>query len=156
VTASSSAGILLYRQGESGLEVLIAHPGGPFWARKDRGAWSIPKGEPEPGEPLRDAACREFAEETGHTVDPELLLPLGSVVQRSGKQVHAWAVEGDFEPSELRCGTIEIEWPPHSGRMTTIPEIDRVAWCSLEAAREKLNPAQAEFLSRLGGIACHS
>jgi len=152
VTGSASAGILLYRRRGSGLEVLIAHPGGPFWARRDRGAWSIPKGEPEPGEPLRDAACREFAEETGGVVDPAALVSLGSVFQRAGKEVHAWAAEGDFEPSELRCNTIEIEWPPRSGRVQTIPEIDRVAWYPLDTAAEKLNPAQAALLQRLRGV----
>ncbi len=147
-----SAGILLYRRRGAEVEVMVAHPGGPFWAKRDRGVWSIPKGEPEPGEALRDAACREFAEETGYTVDPESLVPLGSVVQRSGKVVHAWAVEGDLDPVDLRCNTIEIEWPPHSGRRAVIPEIDRVAWHALNVAREKLNPAQSELIDRLQGM----
>ncbi len=150
MSGAVSAGILLYRRRGAGIEVLIAHPGGPFWARRDRGAWSIPKGEPETGEPLLDAACREFAEETGATVDTGALLALGSVRQRSGKEVHAWAAEGEYEPSQLRANSFELEWPPRSGQIGSFPEIDQVAWVAPEVAVEKLNPAQAELVLRLG------
>jgi predicted NUDIX family NTP pyrophosphohydrolase len=156
--ARRSAGILLYRRsGASGeLEVLLVHPGGPFWARRDAGAWSIPKGEVDVGEDVRACALRELAEETGTAldVDEDELIPLGEVRQRSGKLVSAWALEGDLDADAIRCSTlVELEWPPRSGRTQTFPEVDRAAWLPLAAAREKLLPAQAPFLDRLAEIA---
>lgn len=144
-----SAGLLLFRRREDRFEVLLGHPGGPFWATKDAGAWTIPKGELEDGEdPLR-AAAREFTEETGVTVDIEAAHSLGSVRQKSGKTVLAWAVEGDLDPGLLRSNTFTIEWPPRSGRQTEFPEIDRVEWLEPDIARVKLNPAQEPFVDRL-------
>jgi predicted NUDIX family NTP pyrophosphohydrolase len=150
--ASSSAGILLHRHGESGTEVLLVHPGGPFWARKDLGAWSIPKGELDGDEDPRACALREFAEETGTRLPDEALAELGSVKQRSGKVVVAFAVAGDLDPATLVSNTFELEWPPRSGRIQAFPEIDRAEWFSLDAAREKLNPAQAAFVDRLEAL----
>jgi predicted NUDIX family NTP pyrophosphohydrolase len=144
-----SAGILLYRHGASGLEVLLVHPGGPFWERRDAGAWSIPKGETAEGEDPVDTARREFAEETGHTLPLDGLISLGEVRQRSGKRVQAWAVEGDLNPEEVSSNTFEIEWPPRSGRLQTFPEVDRAGWFALEEARERLLPAQTPFVDRL-------
>jgi predicted NUDIX family NTP pyrophosphohydrolase len=149
VTGAVSAGILLYRWRGSDLEVLIAHPGGPFWASRDRGVWSIPKGEPQPGESLPEAACREFEEETGTEVDGTALVALGAVRQRGGKEVHAWACEGDLDPSQVRSNTFDMEWPPHSGTVRPFPEIDRVAWFPPAVAVAKLNAAQAELVGRL-------
>ncbi len=146
----TSAGIMLYRVGTDGVEVLIAHPGGPLWARRDEGAWSLPKGLVEPGETSEAAARREFAEETGHRVDGDLL-DLGTVVQRGGKTVHGFAAVGDLEPDQIRCNTFSMEWPPRSGRSIDVPEIDRVCWCDPETARRLLNPAQAAFVDRLVG-----
>ena len=143
-----SAGLLLYRQSATGLEVLLVHPGGPFWAKKDAGAWSIPKGEPEPGEDLAAAARRELAEETGCTVTGELL-PLGSLRQPSGKLVHAWAVRADFDPEHLVSGTFTMEWPPRSGREQSFPEVDRASWFPLAEARTRLLRGQVGFLDRL-------
>jgi predicted NUDIX family NTP pyrophosphohydrolase len=143
-----SAGILVFRAGADGLEVLLAHPGGPFWAQKDAGAWSIPKGEPEPGEELLDAARRELAEETGCTVAGEPLA-LGALRQPSGKVVHAWAVRGDFDCTRLRSSTFTLEWPPRSGRAQEFPEVDRAAWFTLPEARTKILRGQAGFLERL-------
>jgi predicted NUDIX family NTP pyrophosphohydrolase len=128
--------------------VLLAHPGGPFWAKKDSGAWTIPKGEYEPDEEPLDAARREFEEETGFKVDGEFL-DLGTVTQKSGKIVVAWAVEGDCDAEKLVSNFCEIEWPPRSRRMISIPEVDRGAWYSIEEAREKIFTAQAPFLDRL-------
>jgi predicted NUDIX family NTP pyrophosphohydrolase len=131
-------------------EVLLVHPGGPFWARKDAGAWSIPKGEYEEGEDPVAAARREFEEELGVPApDAEALTEIGSVRQRSGKQVSAWAAPGDLDVEAIRSNTFTLEWPPRSGRMREFPEIDRAAWLPLDQAREKINPAQAEFLDRL-------
>jgi predicted NUDIX family NTP pyrophosphohydrolase len=146
---ASSAGILLHRRSEFGIEVLLVHPGGPFWARKDLGAWSIPKGELDGDEDPRDCALREFAEETGTRLPRSALEDLGSVRQKSGKLVFAFAVEGEFDPATLASNTFELEWPPRSGRMRAFPEIDRAEWFGLDAARGKLNPAQAEFVDRL-------
>ena len=143
-----SAGILLYRRRRSGLEVLLAHPGGPFWRGRDAGAWTIPKGLVAPGEALLDAARRELHEETGLVPDGPFL-PLGSVRQKAGKTVHAWACEGDADPATVTSNTTTIEWPRGSGRRITYPEVDRCAWFALEVAREKLNPAQSELLGRL-------
>jgi predicted NUDIX family NTP pyrophosphohydrolase len=144
-----SAGILLYRHGAGGPEVLLVHPGGPFWARKDEGAWSIPKGETADGEDPLECARREFAEETGSTLVPERLTELGEVRQRSGKRVVAWAAEGDLDPDAVCSNTFELEWPPRSGRMQTFPEVDRAAWFGLEEAQRRLLPAQAAFVDRL-------
>jgi predicted NUDIX family NTP pyrophosphohydrolase len=145
----NSAGILLHRQGEAGVEVLLVHPGGPFWARKDLGAWSIPKGELDEGEDPRACAVREFAEETGTQLPDGALDDLGSVKLKSGKVVVAFAVAGDLDPATVVSNTFELEWPPRSGRTQTVPEIDRAEWFGLDAAREKLNPAQAAFVDRL-------
>lgn len=144
-----SAGLLMFRRDATGdLQVLLAHPGGPFWRRKDDGAWTIPKGEYAAPETALDAARREFAEETGFPVTAPLL-PLGDVVQKSGKRVSAWAFAGECEPDQLRCNTFEMEWPPGSGQRQHYPEIDRVAWFALDEARRKLMPAQCELLTRL-------
>ena len=147
-----SAGILLYRFQDTQLEVLLAHPGGPFWQHRDDGAWTIPKGLIEPDEIPDAAARREFEEELGM---PALgsLLPLGTIRQRSGKYVEAFALEGDFDPATLRSNTFEIEWPPHSGRMQTYPEVDRAAWMDLPLARTKILDAQRPLLDRLEALA---
>ena len=145
-----SAGILLHRRGPDGeREVLLVHPGGPFWARKDAGAWSIPKGEVEPGDDPRATALREFAEETGTTLPDAALSELGEVRQKGGKVVTAFAAEGDLDPRAIRSNTFELEWPPRSGRIQSFPEVDRAEWFGLAHAREKLVPAQAELLDRL-------
>jgi predicted NUDIX family NTP pyrophosphohydrolase len=144
-----SAGLLMYRRTEGGsLEVLLAHPGGPFWRGKDEGAWTIPKGEYDENEGPQAAAIREFGEETGFAASPPFL-PLGAIVQKSGKHITAWAFAGDCDPAQLRSNTFEIEWPPRSGRMRSFPEIDRVEWLGLDAARRKINPAQCALLERL-------
>lgn len=143
-----SAGLLMFRRAPAGVEVLLAHPGGPFWAKRDLGAWSLPKGELDPGELALAAACREFAEETGYAVSGPFL-PLGEVRQKSGKAVEAWAFEGDADPGALRCNTFEMEWPPRSGRLQAFPEVDRVAWFTLDEAGRRILPAQAPFLERL-------
>lgn len=143
-----SAGLLMFRRTGGGLEVLLAHPGGPFWRHKDEGAWSIPKGEyGDPEQPLA-AAQREFGEETGLAVVPPLL-PLGEVVQKSGKRISAWAFEADCDPAQLRCNEFELEWPPRSGQRQRYPEVDRIGWFGLAEARRKLLPAQGELLDRL-------
>jgi predicted NUDIX family NTP pyrophosphohydrolase len=143
-----SAGLLLFRRTPAALEVLLAHPGGPFWARKDGGAWTLPKGEVQPGEEPLAAACREFAEETGHTPAGPFIA-LGEVRQAGGKHVLAWAVEGAFDPAQLRCNTFEMEWPPRSGRLRSFPEIDRVGWFRSDVAAPKLLAGQRPFLERL-------
>jgi predicted NUDIX family NTP pyrophosphohydrolase len=143
-----SAGVLMYRRSRPALEVLLVHPGGPFWARKDLGAWSIPKGECLDGEDLLAAAKREFREELG--VEPAgTFLELGSVVQPSRKDIAAWAVEGDFPVAELKSNTFELEWPPKSGKTQLFPEVDRAEWFGLEDARRKILPGQAAFIERL-------
>ncbi len=143
-----SAGILLFRR-RHGLEVLLVHPGGPYWASKDDGAWSIPKGIAEDGEDLWDVARREFREETGHDIPCPTPIPLGRVALRSGKTVHAWACEGDLDPDTVTSNTFTTEWPPRSGKTAQFPEIDRAGWFDLEMARRKVNPAQVPFLDRL-------
>ncbi|NKE65060.1 NUDIX domain-containing protein [Ramlibacter sp. RBP-2] len=143
-----SAGLLMFRRPGGALEVLLAHPGGPFWRHRDAGAWTIPKGEFADPERAVDAARREFTEETGFAVTPPLL-PLGHVVQKSGKRVSAWAFEGECDPARLRCNEFELEWPPGSGRTQRHPEIDRVAWFGTAEARRRLVPAQCVFLDRL-------
>ena len=148
-TGRTSAGILLWRNREGGVEVLLAHNGGPYWARKDHGHWTIPKGEVEPGEELAAVARREFAEETGHEVPDGPLIDLGQIRQKSGKVVLGWAVEGDLDPATAVSNTYEMEWPPRSGRVQAFPEIDRVEWFGLEEARGRLKEAQVPFLDRL-------
>jgi len=143
-----SAGLLMYRRRNAQLEVLLVHLGGPFWAKKDAGAWFIPKGEVNSGEEEVAAARREFEEETGVKPSAELVA-LGSVKHKSGKKVSAWAFEGDCDPAAIRSNTFEMEWPPHSGKKREFPEIDRAGFFSIEAAREKMHPAEFEFLSRL-------
>jgi len=144
-----SAGLLLYRVQDGELQVLLAHMGGPFWARKDEHAWSIPKGEYAPDEDPLTAARREFAEELGVPPPDGPLLELGEVRQSGGKSVAVWAVEGEFDPATAVSDTFELEWPPHSGRMRTFPEVDRVAWFGLGTARVKVVAAQAALLDRL-------
>jgi predicted NUDIX family NTP pyrophosphohydrolase len=144
-----SAGLLLYRTRDGIREVLLAHPGGPFWARRDDGAWSIPKGEVDEGEDPYAAARREFAEELGAVPPDGDPLPLGEVRLKSRKRVIAWALEGDFEPDQLVSMTFEMEWPPRSGRTATYPEVDRAAWFDLETARVKLNAGQVPLLDAL-------
>jgi predicted NUDIX family NTP pyrophosphohydrolase len=146
--AARSAGLILYKRADGEPLVLLAHPGGPFWAKKDRGAWSIPKGLVEGDETPLDAAIREFTEETGFAAEG-VFVPLGSVTQRGGKRVEAWAVEGDCDPAALKPGMFEMEWPPRSGRMAQFPEIDRVAWFTLAEARERILAGQAPFIDRL-------
>ena len=146
--APRSAGIVVHRRGARGIEFLLVHPGGPFWAKKDEGAWSVPKGEYEEEQDPLQVARRELEEETG--MRPEgPFVPLGSVKQRGGKVVTAWGVEGDFDPRELRSNTFTMEWPPRSGRMREFSEVDRAAWVTLEEARVKLNPAQIPLLEAL-------
>ncbi|MEA2382315.1 MAG: hypothetical protein QOH72_2286 [Solirubrobacteraceae bacterium] len=144
-----SAGILLHRRRAGAHEVLLVHPGGPFWANKDAGAWSIPKGEYEDGEEPRAAALREFAEELGTPPPDGELVALGEVRQRSGKVVTAWALAGDADADVARSNTFTMEWPPRSGEMREFPEVDRAAWFSLDEARERILPAQAPLLDRL-------
>jgi predicted NUDIX family NTP pyrophosphohydrolase len=146
---ADSAGILLYRERSRALEVLLVHPGGPLWARKDVGAWSLPKGEYAAGEDALAAARREFEEELGSPAPPGEPLELGEIRQRSGKRVRAWALAGDLDETGITSNTLEIEWPPRSGRRIEIPEVDRAEWFELERAREKINPAQAALLDRL-------
>lgn len=147
--ATISAGVLLYRLTPEP-EVLLVHPGGPFWANKDDGAWSIPKGEFDPHtENPFDAAAREFGEELGHPIPDGDRIALGEVTQRGGKRVVAWAVSGDLDPDAIESNTFEMEWPPRSGRLQAFPEVDRAKWCTIEEARRSLNPAQAAFVDRL-------
>jgi predicted NUDIX family NTP pyrophosphohydrolase len=146
-----SAGILLFRRNGGEAEFLLVHPGGPFWERKDAGAWSIPKGQIEAEEEPRACAIRELEEELGPApeLDPEQLIELGSIRQKAGKVVDAWAAEADFDPATLASNTFSMEWPPRSGNEQEFPEVDRADWFDLAAAREKILPAQAELLDRL-------
>ena len=145
-----SAGLLLYRRVDDSIEVLIAHPGGPIWARRDTAAWSIPKGAPLDTESdMLVAARREFEEETGQTAPTGEPIDLGEVRMRSGKVVRAWAYEGNLDPSKLHSLEVEVEWPPKTGLTVVVPEIDRVVWARPAEARRRLNPAQAEFVDRL-------
>jgi predicted NUDIX family NTP pyrophosphohydrolase len=159
-----SAGIVLFRRlqpddpndgaASAGFEILLGHPGGPFFARRDEGHWTIPKGEPDdPDDDLLAVARREFEEETGHPA-PELAdpIPLGTIVQKGGKVVHAWAIEGGLDPKAAKSNTFVMEWPPRSGRQQEFAEIDRVAWFAPDAARRSLKPTQVPFVDRLAGI----
>ena len=144
-----SAGILLYKKTETNIEVLLAHPGGPYWAKKDSGSWSIPKGEFEDSEQPLDAAKREFSEELGMILPEGELHALGEVKQKSGKVIYAWASEADLDVTTVKSNSFEVEWPPKSGQMQQFPEVDKVAWFSLKAALKKIVPGQAVFLERL-------
>lgn len=144
-----AAGILLYRRGAAGTEVLLVHPGGPFWTGKDEAAWSVPKGEPEPDEDLLVAAEREFLEETGMPAPPGRRIDLGEIRQASGKRVRVWAVEGDLDAAACTSNHTTIEWPRGSGRSIVIPEVDRAEWYELGVARRKLVLAQAALADRL-------
>jgi predicted NUDIX family NTP pyrophosphohydrolase len=148
-----SAGLLLYRITDDGIEVLLGHPGGPFWARKDDGAWSLPKGEIDDGEEPLDVAVREFREELGHEPpDVDAAVPLGEIRQSGGKVVTSWAVEGDVDASTIVSNTFEMEWPPGSGARRSFPEVDRAGWFSLTEAATKLLSGQRPFLERLAEL----
>ena len=149
---AKSAGILLHRSNGGELEVLLVHPGGPVWARRDAGAWSIPKGEYGDGEDPLDAARREFEEELGTPAPESEPRDLGEITQKSGKRVRAWALAGDLDATTIVSNTVEIQWPPRSGRMLEIPEVDRAEWFRLVDARERINPAQVALLERLADI----
>jgi predicted NUDIX family NTP pyrophosphohydrolase len=155
VSATQSAGILLYRRTDGGIELLLAHPGGPYWQRQDYGSWSVPKGIAEGDEALDDVAAREFEEETGFSLascarEPDgPRLDLGEIQLKSGKIVRAWAVEGDLDPALAHSNEFDIEWPPRTGRQLRIPEVDRVAWFDFAEARKRFHPAQAAFVDRL-------
>jgi len=149
--AKTSAGILLWKRERDAVHVLLVHPGGPFWKNKDADAWSIPKGEYAEGEQPLAAAKREFAEELG-PLPSGAIVPLGEIKQRGGKLVTGFALQADFDCSTFKCNNFEMEWPPGSGRRQSFPEVDRTQWFSLEEARQKINPAQAEFLQRLREI----
>jgi predicted NUDIX family NTP pyrophosphohydrolase len=151
VAAKRSAGILLFRFLASGPELLLVHPGGPYWTKRDLGAWTIPKGEYEEGESAQACALRELGEELGAapSLTAEALIDLGAIRQKSGKVVEAWAAEGDFDPADLSSNTFTLEWPPRSGSEREFPEVDRAEWFEPERAREKVLPAQAELIDRL-------
>ena len=144
-----SAGLLLYRRGPRDIEVLLAHPGGPFWQNKDAGAWGIVKGEYEDGEEPDAVARREFTEETGYPAPQPPYLPLGEITKKSGKVVIAWGAEGDLDPAAAVSNTVPIEWPPRSRQFIEVPEIDRVAWFGSDEARRKISEAEAPFVDRL-------
>jgi predicted NUDIX family NTP pyrophosphohydrolase len=149
--AAKSAGLLMHRHAASGLELLLVHPGGPFWRTKDAGAWSLPKGEIEEGEEAKAAAFREFEQELG-TRPPGDAVPLGEVVQKAGKRVIGFAIEGDLDTSAIVSNAFEIEWPPRSGKVASFPEVDRAEWFSPEAARQKINSAQVTFIDRVEAL----
>jgi predicted NUDIX family NTP pyrophosphohydrolase len=140
---------VLFRRTHGELEVLLVHPGGPFWSRRDSGAWSIPKGEYGPGDDPFEAARREFQEELSAPPPGGETVELGEIKQKGGKLVCAWAVEGDLDPAEIKSNTFTVEWPPRSGRMRSFPEVDRAEWFTIEGARETINPAQAALVDRL-------
>jgi predicted NUDIX family NTP pyrophosphohydrolase len=144
----TSAGLLLFRHRGAAVEVFLVHPGGPFWKHKDAGAWTIPKGEITEGEEPLDAARREFEEETGFALEGPFR-PLAPVRQASGKIVHAWAVEGDLDPEKIRSNTLDLEWPPGTGRVQKVPEVDRGAWFLPDEARRRINPGQAPLIAQL-------
>jgi len=146
--AKTSAGILLFRIRGKELEVLLVHPGGPFWKSKDEGSWTIPKGEPQPSEELLAAAIREFGEETGFSPDGDFI-PLTPVKQKSGKFVYSWAIEGNLEIESIKSNFFEIEWPPHSGKKKEFPEIDKAGWFTISEGTKKINAAQAALLTEL-------
>jgi predicted NUDIX family NTP pyrophosphohydrolase len=146
--AKQSAGILLYRIRQGELEVFLAHPGGPFWAKKDAGSWSVPKGEYLDGEEPLQAAIREFEEETGYRPSGDFI-PLTPIRQKGHKTVHCWAVKGKVDPDKIVSNDFEIEWPPRSGKMKSFPEVDRAAWFPVDVAREKINERQARFIDEL-------
>ncbi len=148
-TGRTSAGVLLWRRGAAGLEVLLGHPGGPLWTKKDAGHWTVVKGEIEADEAPEDVARREFKEETGHDLPDGPMVDLGRIRQKSGKVVLAWAVEGDLDPATAVSNTFTMEWPPRSGRRAEFPEIDRVEWFDLDEARRRIKDAQAPFIDRL-------
>ncbi|MFD5796677.1 NUDIX domain-containing protein [Streptomyces diastatochromogenes] len=148
-TTKRSAGLLLFRHSDEGLEVLLGHMGGPFFAKKGAGAWTVPKGEYEPDEPAWEAARREFREELGLAPPDGEAVPLGEVAQANGKIVTVWAIQADLDPEAVEPGTFTMEWPPRSGRTQEFPELDRVAWFGLDQARELIVTAQAAFLDRL-------
>jgi predicted NUDIX family NTP pyrophosphohydrolase len=148
MTTKTSAGLLLYRRHSGALEIFLVHPGGPFWAKKDEGAWSLPKGEIGEGEDPVEAAKRELTEETGLTIDGEFRA-LEPVKQSGGKIVRAWAVEADCDPARLRSNLFAIEWPPKSGQKKQFPEIDRAAWFTIGEARKRINAAQGQFIDQL-------
>jgi predicted NUDIX family NTP pyrophosphohydrolase len=154
--STTSAGILAYRKGARGLEVLLVHPGGPFWRKKDAGAWSIPKGEIDAADAPEQVARREFAEELGPSASIGPLRPLGEIRQRGGKRVIAFAGEGHFDPAALISNTFDIEWPPRTGRRQSFPEVDRAEWFDIELARTKMLSAQVELLDRLSAMAAES
>ncbi len=145
----SSYGILLFRRRDTGLEVLLAHPGGPFYVERDVGHWTIPKGEGNGDEAPLDVARREFAEETGAQAPAGPVIELGSIVQKGGKTVHAWGLEGDLDPAAAHSNVFEMEWPPRSGRRQSFPEIDRVDWFGLREARRRIKPTQTALIDRL-------
>jgi len=149
VAARVSSGILLFRRRDGRLEVLLAHPGGPFFAGKDEGHWTIPKGEVDPGEDLFAVGRREFEEETGQPLPEGPSRELGSIVQKGGKVVHGWAVEGDLDPNAGTSNMFDLEWPPHSGRRQAFPEIDRLAWFEPDEARRRIKATQIPFIDRL-------
>ncbi|TMD17215.1 MAG: NUDIX domain-containing protein [Chloroflexi bacterium] len=148
-SGKESAGLLLYRTRDGRPEVLLVHPGGPFWRRRDEGAWSIPKGEIEPGETPAEVARREFHEELGQWPPDGELTPLGSIRQAGGKVVHAWAAEGDFDIDRVESVSFELEWPPRSGRTQQFPEVDKAGWFDLDAGRRMVLAAQKTFIDRL-------
>jgi predicted NUDIX family NTP pyrophosphohydrolase len=148
-TSRRSAGILLYRSADGGIEVLLAHPGGPIWAKRDAGVWTIPKGEIEEGEDPWAVALREFEEETGHAAPDAASIDLGEITQKGGKVVVAWALEGDLDPATAQSNTFPFQWPPNSGNYITIPEIDRVEWFSPDEARTRIKDTQIPFIDRL-------
>ena len=149
---ATSAGLLLYRRESAGWQVLAGHPGGPFWAKRDAGAWSIPKGEHGPDEEPLDAARREFQEELGIAPPDGAVIDLGTARLKSGKVIRAFAIDGDLDPGVIVPGEFEMEWPPRSGRTARFPEIDRVEWFFVEEARTRLNPGQVVFLDRLTAV----
>ena len=146
--AELSCGVLLFRRDDDAVRVLITHPGGPYWRNQDYGAWTIPKGAPEPGESAQETALREFEEELGRPIEGELL-PLGRIRQKGGNWVDAFALYGDFDANDVRSNVFECEWPPRSGKVQQYPEVDRALWLTLEDARKRLLPSQCEFLDRL-------
>jgi predicted NUDIX family NTP pyrophosphohydrolase len=148
MTSKQSAGILLYRRQSDHLEVFLVHPGGPFWKNKDTGVWTIPKGQFTNDEPALDAAVREFREETGHALKGPFK-PLSPIRQKGGKRVFAWASSGDLDPETIVSNTFELEWPRHSGKHITVPEVDRGGWFTLADARNRINPAQIALLEEL-------